>query len=153
MSESDLLRTVLEELAKTVPDDQPIVMVNLLRYREWALYPAETAKEPITGRAAYQHYSQLVLRHLVKVGGRPIWRADVRAGLIAPKEEQWDEIILVEYPSSRAFERMISSPEYQVDVIHRTAALEDSRLFASTSPQRIGRLAWWLRRLSLRFRR
>jgi uncharacterized protein (DUF1330 family) len=153
MSESDLVRTRLDELAKMVPDGQPIVMVNLLRYREQALYPAGTTGEPITGREAYQRYSQLVLRHLAKVGGRPIWRADVRAGLIAPQGEQWDEIILVEYPTRSAFEQMITSPGYQADMIHRTAALDDSRLFASTSPQRIGRLAWWLRRVSLSFRR
>ena len=65
----------------------------------------------------------------------------------------WDEIILVEYPSRMAFEQMISSSEYQVDVIHRTAALEDSRLFVATLPQRIERLAWCLRKLALRFRR
>jgi uncharacterized protein (DUF1330 family) len=153
MNESDLLRTVLDELARTVPDGQPIVMVNLLRYRAQAVYPPGTTTEPMTGRQAYERYSQLALRHLLKVGGRPSWRADIRGGLIAPKEERWDEIILVEYPSRSAFEQMITSPEYQADVIHRTAALEDSRLFASTSPQRIGRLAWWLLKLSSKFRR
>jgi uncharacterized protein (DUF1330 family) len=153
MNESDLLRTIRDELARNVPDGQPIVMVNLLRYRETAVYPTGTAAEPMTGRAAYERYSQLVFRHLTKIGGRPIWRADVRAGLIAPEGEQWDEIILVEYPSRRAFEQMITSPEYQADAVHRTAALADSRLFASTSPQRIGRLAWWLLRLSQSLRR
>jgi hypothetical protein len=48
---------------------------------------------------------------------------------------------------------MITSPDYQADVIHRTAALADSRLLASTSPQRIGRLAWWWLSLSSKFRR
>jgi uncharacterized protein (DUF1330 family) len=153
MNESDLLRAVLDELSKSVPDGQPIVMVNLLRYRAQAAYPPGTVQESITGRQAYERYGQRALRHLMKVGGRPIWRADVRGSPIAPPGERWDEIILVRYPSRSAFERMITSPEYQADVIHRTAALEDSRLFASTSPQRIGRLAWWLLRLSSMFRR
>jgi uncharacterized protein (DUF1330 family) len=153
MNESDLLRTVLEELSRTVPDGQRIVMVNLLRYRAQAEYPPGTVKEPVTGRQAYERYSQCALQHLMKVGGRLIWRADVRGSPIAPPGERWDEILLVEYPSRRAFEQMITSSEYQADVIHRQAALEDSRLFASTSPQRIGRLAWWLLRLSSKFRR
>jgi uncharacterized protein (DUF1330 family) len=153
MNESDLLRTVLEELSQTVPEGQRIVMINLLRYRAQADYPPGTVTESITGRQAYERYSQRALRHLMKIGGRPIWRADVRGSPIAPPGERWDEIILVEYPSRGAFERMITSSEYQADVVHRTAALEDSRLFASTAPQRIGRLAWWLLKLSSKFRR
>jgi uncharacterized protein (DUF1330 family) len=153
MDERDLLRSLLDELSRSVPDGHPIVMINLLRYRAQAVYPPGTLEEPITGRQAYKRYMQRVLRHLMKVGGRPIWRADVRGSLIAPEGERWDEVILVEYPARSAFERMISSPEYQADVIHRTAALEDSRLFVSTSPQRIGRLAWWWLKLSSRFRR
>lgn len=144
---------VLDELSRTVPDGQPIVMINLLRYHARAVYPAGTGKEQITGRQAYEHYSKLTLPHLMKVGGQLIWRADVRAGLIAPKDERWDEILLVRYPSRSAFERMITNPEYQAGVIHRTAALEDSRLIATTGPQRIGRLAWWLLKLSSKFRR
>jgi hypothetical protein len=73
MNESDLLRAILEELARTVPDGQPIVMVNLLRYRAQAVYPPGTTQEPLTGRQACERYSQLALRHLAKVGGRPIW--------------------------------------------------------------------------------
>jgi uncharacterized protein (DUF1330 family) len=153
MRERDLLRKVLDELAKSVPDGQPVVMVNLLRYRERALYPDGTADGQITGRAAYERYSQRVIRHLAKVGARPIWRADVRGGLIAPEGEKWDEIILVEYPTRDAFEQMITSAEYQADAVHRMAALEDSRLFASTSAQRIRRFAWWLLKMSMRFRR
>jgi uncharacterized protein (DUF1330 family) len=152
MNVSDFAATVSDELPRTVPDGQPIVMINLLRYHTWAVYPPGTGKEQVTGRQAYDHYSRLTLPHLMKVGGRLIWRADIRASLIAPKEERWDEILLVEYPSRSAFERMIANPEYQSGVIHRTAALEDSRLIAATSPQRIGRLAWWALKLSSKFR-
>jgi hypothetical protein len=48
---------------------------------------------------------------------------------------------------------MISDPAYQSGTIHRTAALEDSRLIACTAPQRIGRFAWWLVKLSTKLRR
>ena len=48
-------------------------------------------------------------------------------------KERWDEILLVEYPSAAAFAAMVTSPEYKAIVFHRTAALEDSRLVATTA--------------------
>jgi uncharacterized protein (DUF1330 family) len=136
-----------------VPDGQPVVMLNLLRFRDQADYPPGSGIEPATGRQAYERYSQLTFPHLRRVGGRPIWRADARACPIAPQGERWDEVILVHYPSREAFIRMISDPAYQAGTVHRTAALEDSRLIATTSPQPIGRLAWWLLTLSSKFGR
>ncbi len=153
MDPTEQVTAILGELSAAVPDGQPVVMVNLLRFRERAAYPPGTAAEPVTGRQAYERYSQLTVPHLKKVGGRPIWRADARADLFAPKGERWDEVILVRYPSRGAFARMISDPDYQAGTVHRTAALEDSRLIATTAPQGIGRLAWWLFGLSSRFAR
>jgi uncharacterized protein (DUF1330 family) len=147
MDPNEQVAGILQELAATVPDGQRIVMVNLLRYRDRALYPPGTVTDTVTGRQAYEHYTRLTLPHLRKVGARPIWRADARASLFAPEGERWDEVILVQYPSRSAFARMISNVEYQAGSIHRTAALEDSRLIPTISPQRIGRLAWWLFRL------
>jgi hypothetical protein len=51
-----------------------------------------------------------------------------RAALIAPEGESWDEVVLVHYPSRRAFLRMVQSDAYRAIVHHRTAALADSRL-------------------------
>ena len=48
-------------------------------------------------------------------------------------DEVWDDLLVVEYPSARAFLQMISDPEYQAGGVNRTAALADSRLFR-TSP-------------------
>jgi uncharacterized protein (DUF1330 family) len=144
MDVNELVTGFLEEVAAAVPDGQAIVMVNLLRYRDRAVYPPGTVTDAVTGRQAYEHYSQLTLPHLRKVGARPIWRADARGSLFAPEGERWDEVILVRYPSRSAFARMISNPDYQAGSIHRTAALEDSRLIPTISPQAIGRLAWWL---------
>jgi uncharacterized protein (DUF1330 family) len=153
MEPIEQVRAVLDQLAAAVPDGQPVVMVNLLRYRERADYPAGTVKEPVTGRQAYEHYSHLTIPHLRKVGGRPIWRADARTTFFAPVGERWDEVILVRYPSRSAFGQMISNPDYQAGTIHRTAALEDSRLIATTAPQGIGRIAWWLFGLTAAARR
>lgn len=57
--------------------------------------------------------------------------ASIEVALIAPAGEQWDELLLVRYPSKEAFLSMIGDPEYQAATVHRTAALADSRLLAS----------------------
>jgi uncharacterized protein (DUF1330 family) len=41
-------------------------------------------------------------------------------------------MVLVKYPSVGHFVDMISAPEYQAIVHHRSAALDDSRLIAMT---------------------
>jgi uncharacterized protein (DUF1330 family) len=132
-----------------VPDGQRLVMINLLRFREWANYPQGTRSEKHTGREAYELYSRHAMKYLAEVGGRPIWRGQARLAVIAPADELWDEAILVEYPSRSAFERMIANDGYQSGLYLRTAALDDSRLIATVTPQRIGRIAWWFLRRHL----
>ena len=115
-----------------VPDDgSPVVMINLLRYREQAVYPEGFDAEPCSGREAYQRYGDAVMARLASVGARPLWMGSVAASVIAPEGERWDDAVLVQYPSRKAFLEMVSQPEYQAIVPHRTAALEDSRLIAT----------------------
>jgi uncharacterized protein (DUF1330 family) len=112
-------------------NDKPIVMVNLLRFNAEALYPqgdplAGTAS--LSGRKAYQRYSQAVLPLLWETGGQVLWLGKARTTFIAPEGERWDEVALAWYPSRAAFVRMINSPAYRAIVGHRAAALADSRL-------------------------
>lgn len=105
-----------------------ITMINLLRFREHADYPEDFDADPCSGRQAYERYSKGALAALGKVGGRPIWGAEAHQVVIGPEAEQWDQAILVHYPSRAKFIEMIGDPDYQAIVPHRTAALEDSRL-------------------------
>jgi uncharacterized protein (DUF1330 family) len=143
-------QSTLDEFVRQVPDGEPIVMINLLRYRDWA----DLKDEQVTGRQCYERYERAVLPLVSGVGGRPIWRGRPRFVVIGPKGEEWEDAILVRYPSRTAFERMVNSPEYLAIMHFRTAALADSRLIATTAPQNIGLLAWsifrfssWLRQL------
>ena len=111
----------------------PIVMINLLRYRDRAVYPRGSDVEPCSGREAYQRYAARVTPILAEVGGRIVWFGNVRHTVIAPDGERWDDAILVEYPSRAAFLGMVSRPQYQQVAVHRTAALEDSRLIATAT--------------------
>jgi uncharacterized protein (DUF1330 family) len=125
--DAERLRSFLDQ-----PEDGPITMINLLRYRERADYPAGFAASPCTGAEAYGRYSEAVQPLLAGVGGRPLWLGLVRDVLIAEPGEHWDHAILVTYPSRKAFVTMASSPEYRAIAPHRTAALADSRLIATS---------------------
>lgn len=114
------------------PEDGPIVMINLLRYRERAAYPDGFQAAPCSGAEAYGRYSEAVQPLLTRAGGRPIWIGQVRDTLIAEPGEAWDNAILVQYPSRKAFIEMASSPDYLAIAPHRSAALADSRLIATS---------------------
>lgn len=131
MRSIDPTRESVKLLATSVPAGIPIVMLNLLRFRECANYPTESSEPSRSGRDAYDVYLRLVEPILAGAGGRMIWRGNARHALIAPEGETWDEVLLVEYPSRDAFLTMLRSPEYRAITVHRTAALEDARLVAT----------------------
>lgn len=114
-----------------LPKDIPVVMVNLLRFRDTALYPQGSSFENCSGRQAYKRYMDTAVEKLNQVGAKPIWMSKVLAGVIAPAEERWDQVLLVRYPSVESFMTMISMPDYLAATVHREAALEDSRLIAT----------------------
>jgi uncharacterized protein (DUF1330 family) len=122
-------RAALEFLAQS-PDDAPVVMLNMLRFRAQAEYPAGSEHAPCTGRQAYRRYGEQAVRHVQALGGSAVWMGEVQGTLIGPAEERWDEVLLVQYPSRKAFLQMISDPDYLASTVHRTAALSDSRLIA-----------------------
>jgi len=122
----------IDEFARTAPDDKPIVMLNLLKFREVAEYGSR-GPQGVTGREAYARYSKAVMPLLFEVGGQPLWMGKARASVIAPEGESWDEVLLVHYPSRAAFVRMVRSDAYQAIMHHRTAALWDSRLIETTA--------------------
>ncbi len=124
------MQRLLEEAAKP----GPVVMINLLRYRERAAYPAGFDATPCSGREAYQRYGAVAVNKVTGVGGRIVWMAPVHGAVIAPEGEAWDDAVLVEYPSRRAFLDMVSQPDYQAAAVHRTAALADSRLLLTEPP-------------------
>lgn len=126
----DPTRETFKALFSCVPPQGPIVMLNLLAFRDQA---ADGAQAPArTGRQAYAAYSDAVAPLLARVGASVQWQGDAHHALIAPPGEHWDEVLMVSYPSRDAFVAMIQSPEYQAIVHHRTAALRDARLVACT---------------------
>lgn len=120
----------IKRLATTVPEGAALVMLNLLRFREQAIYPAGSGFTPCSGREAYQRYSRHTWPFLKALGGEPLWHGHALARVIGPPEEDWDELLLVRYPSVGAFLAMLGDAAYQQGTVHRTAALADARLLA-----------------------
>src|SRR5262245_58171237 len=120
-------RAALEALSK-LADDEPVVMLNLLRFRDQASYPQGSEHAACSGREAYARYGAKARLHVRSVGGKPIWIGTAQLSVIGPADEAWDEVLLVEYPSRKAFLKMATDPDYLACTVHRTAALADSRL-------------------------
>lgn len=109
----------------------PVVMLNLLRYREvadYSAFPQLAPAEPISGEAAYRLYMEHTMPFLEKSGGRLLFFGRGGSFLIGPEGARWDAVMLVQQSSPAAFLEFASNTAYMAGIGHRTAALEDSRL-------------------------
>ena len=125
----DPTREQIQRLASGDLDQGPIVMLNLLRFRDRA--EVVDGQEGLSGREAYERYAAAAAGHLSAVGGRILNAGACVEAVIGPDLE-WDMVVLVEYPSRRAFLTMVGNPDYQAQTAWRTAALADSRLVLCT---------------------
>ena len=115
----------LAEMA-TRPGDEPVVMLNLLRFREQA--EAGHGVDGLSGKEAYREYGRRFDALHPRFGGTPIWMGKPHAVLIGEEGESWDLAILVRYPARERFVAMLADPDYAAIAPLRAAALEDSRL-------------------------
>ncbi len=118
----------IEELMKG-PADTPVVMVNLLRFKE----AADASDEGLSGAEAYQRYGTQMIQWITSQGGRLIWSGRVDSFVIGDTEERFDVVALVEYPSRAEFLRIAGDPRVAEYSVHRTAGLEMQWLIASTT--------------------
>jgi uncharacterized protein (DUF1330 family) len=118
------------EAFKALPRDTPIQMLNLIRLKPLADYPADHPDhgKGFTGLEAYRAYGRTSAAIFERVGGRQIWVGRPETVVTGPPEERWDLAFIAEYPSAAAFLAMVTNPEYRQHVKHRTAGVEDSRL-------------------------
>ena len=112
--------------------EAPVVMLNLLKFAERAGGDRGDGDSGQSGRDSYTRYGDRVRSMLEKVGGRILWQGRADSVVIGGDADNWDAVILVEYPSRRAFIEMTSSPKYEEVSKDRTAGLADSRLIAMT---------------------
>ena len=96
----------------------PVVMLNLLKYKQ------RSDDGDGSGAAAYRRYGDAALEMIEKTGGRLLWSGRADQILIGDPTEDWDTVLLVEYPSRQAFLKMVSDPEYMKAHSHRESGLE-----------------------------
>jgi uncharacterized protein (DUF1330 family) len=102
--------------------DAPIVMLNLLKFRETADY-GDADEPPATGREAYMRYGEPMRRLVEAQGGRFVFSGRIDALAIGEVGDLWDVAALVEYPSRAAFVAIAMSPEVAALGHHRKAGL------------------------------
>ena len=115
---------------KDLPRDRPIQMLNLIKFRALAEYPAGHPNhgQGLTGHEAYAIYKEGFQRVVANDGAAMVWEAPFECVVTGP-EGEWDEIFVMGYPDSATFMKMVRNEEYIRDVVpHRTAAVADSRL-------------------------
>ena len=103
-----------EQALKALPDDGPVTMLNLMRFRERSLDGKGS------GWDAYLRYSALTIRLIKARGGTIIWTGTAEAvALGVPDQHRWDYVALVRYPSRAGFLDMMNSADYAAANIER----------------------------------
>ena len=105
------------------PGPEPIFMLNLLKYKDKAIY-ADGRDTSMSGKEAYAIYGKEVIKHLEKVGGKLVFAGDVSRLMIGEIDELWDSAAIAMYPSKKAMLTMITDPDYMKSHEHRAAGLE-----------------------------
>lgn len=106
---------------------EPVVMLNLLKFRDQAVY-RDGYPTTLTGRAAYDLYAARMQRLVENKGGRFLFAGEIASMVIGEIENLWDTCALVEYPSAATFAKIASSPDFGEIGVHRTAGLEGQLL-------------------------
>jgi uncharacterized protein (DUF1330 family) len=113
---------------KQHPDEGPVTMLNLLKFREQSLDGNGT------GRDAYQRYGAAAQSLVEARGGVIVWVGSVdHLALHEGGDVDWDMAQLVYYPSRAVFIDMVTSPEYLKANIDRKNGTEKHAILATTT--------------------
>ena len=105
------------------PEIGPISMVNLLKYKEKAIYD-DGRYTNLSGEEAYGLYAAEVINLVEKYGGEFLFAGKVNRLMLGEVDEIWDSIAIAKYPNRKAMFEMTMDPEYQKIHVHRDAGLE-----------------------------
>ena len=112
---------------RDAPETGPITMVNLLKFRAQARYD-DAAEPPCSGREAYARYKHAFTQTVGEVSqARVLYQGPVHQvfiGQAGTAEADWDEVLIVRYPSRQHFLAMMADPTYREALRHRYAGLE-----------------------------
>ena len=123
----------IEELMKG-PADQPVVMVNLLKFKS----RADASEGDASGQEAYGRYAEQMRKVVESQGGRFIWAGKVDSMVIGEEDPGFHVVALVEYPSRQKFLEIVGSDKVREIGEHRSAGLEMQWLLAATVASLLG---------------
>jgi len=123
MPEPEQIRELL-----TGPDDTPVVMVNLLSFRD----RADAGSEGVTGEESYMRYAEKMRKFVESKGGRFLWSGRVDSMVIGESDADFHVVGLVEYPSRKAFLEIASSAHVAEIGKDRARGLAGQWLIAAT---------------------
>ncbi|MGD9991222.1 DUF1330 domain-containing protein [Pseudonocardia sp.] len=95
--------------------DEPVTMLNLLRFVDG-------------GEALYDEYVEHFRRTSVPHGAEIVYFGRGGTAVVGEPGQSWDAVLLVRYPTRRAFSEMVRDPLYQAGSHLRTRALAEAVL-------------------------
>ena len=111
--------------AKELPQDVSFDMVNILKFKQSATYEhSSDDQEHFSGQQAYGEYAKVILPLINKIGGKIIYAGRSDLHFVGDKEQDYDNLVIVRYPSRGAYLSMVNSDAYQAVIKHRIAGLE-----------------------------
>lgn len=105
-------------------DEGPVVMINLLKFRE------QSADGVGTGAEAYARYGELAAPFVERHGGSLVFSGRANEHLIGDTDYDWDMVLLVSWPKKQNLLNLAADEDYEKISHHRTNALERSMLIA-----------------------
>jgi hypothetical protein len=109
--------------------DGPVVMLNLLKFRERANYPAGSPHAACSGAEAYRRYQTAFVETVGEVShAEVVWEGPVGMPFIGDATQAWDKCLLVRYPNRQHFLAMMANAAYREALVHRYAGLERTLL-------------------------
>jgi len=123
-----------EQIKAFLAVEGPVMMVNLLKFRDKARY-VDGRDSDLSGREAYARYARQMKKLVEESGGRFIFGAEVAGLLLGEVDELWDQVGIVEYSSSKALLAIASSPAFQEIEVHRVAGLAGQLNITTTAAE------------------
>jgi uncharacterized protein (DUF1330 family) len=115
------------EAIRDHPDEGPVTMLNLVKYRE------ESLDGNGSGREAYARYTEVAQKLVEARGGVVFWAGVIEHPALdeGGSDVDWDWGLLVFYPSRDAFVDMVTRPEYLTANVDRQNGCEKHIILAS----------------------
>ena len=115
------------ETIASLPADQPVIMLNLMKFRP------ESLDGDGTGWDAYVRYSKMANSLIRERDGRIIWAGETLGTTLGSVTHgAWDYTALVFYPNPAAFLDMMQSDDYALANVHRDNGCEAHLIMANT---------------------